>query len=691
MDEIEDIKTRTFGVEIEMCDFDRSKVTLPYGFEWNKDESIYNTDGTCNSKFGGEINTPPLLYCEDSFCRMHQLYNDLEQAGGRLKWCIYTHVHLYAGDLDYEHLKNLVLFQYHTYSFFKQYVQLGPWDEDAMHLCPRITDVQYERIKSATSFSELRNALTNQSKKGFVRYSINVASYFVRKTVEFRCFNASQDFDQVANCVTASYRMFYYALNHTEEDFKNICSVEDFVEKIGLPTNLPPIMVPLLYQGNPYNAKDAFMTSPILCNSKRCSCLEEALTLHKVKDLAVVNSFMFQYEMNLWRKFNLTIYNQDGYSHLLYKLATGQTKVHYNSNLEWLQKYNSDDPVRQVAIALYVSRVMKFVDAKNEYTATMKEACMQKAEESIAKTEPSAKRLVEMLTSVKYVNGNLKDAVEDNKAVFFSIGKYKNSRRALRTIVNNSDYESDVQERVFSYYNFVEDLKDDVHFYMFSNSPYLSNMHKLALFRNAGVSVDSAGQFLYSNKSQDQAKASTSYEKAGEPLEVCLPPDDLDICDPKKLKIGKIPSAKMYELQKRFIVKVDKVSRPVFCYAVMYDKYLLGGVGFEFAKSNAHDVWQLTDFSTNNKVPRLSKLILMCILSRDLQRMLSRSMQRIVEKAITYAYTSAPVSMKYRGLYKKNKELCTPTKLAYEGELGKYKSMEEIIQLYQKSKNDAGR
>lgn len=691
MDALEDIKTRTFGVEIEMCDFDRSKVSLPYGFEWNKDESIYNTDGTCNSKFGGEINTPPLLYCEDSFCRMSQLYSDIEKAGGKVKWCIYTHVHLYAGDLDYEQLKNLVLFQYHTYPFFKQYVRLGPWDEDAMHLCPQITEVQYERIKSASSFSELRNALTNQSKKGFIRYCINVASYFVRKTVEFRCYNASQDMDEVWNCVTATYRMFYYALNHTEDDFKGISSLEDFVEKIGLPMNLPQLVVPLLYQGNPYDAKDAFMTSPILCNAKRCSCLEEALREHKVKDLAIVNSFMFQYEMNLWKKLNITIYNQDGYSHLLYKLATGQTRLKYNNNLEWLEKYNSDDPVRQVALALYVSRVKKFIDANNEYKQTMKEACMLKAEESIAKTEPSAKRLIEMLSSVKYINGNLMDAVSENKAVFFSIGKYKNSRSSLRHIVLNSDYEDDVQQRVFSYYNFVENLPDDVHFYMFSNSPYFSNMHKLAFFRKAGESVDSAGQFLYSNKNHDQARASTSYEKAGEPLDICLPPDDLDICDPSKLKIGKVSSAKMHELQKIFIVKIDKVSRPIFCYAVMYDKYLLGGVGFEFPKSKAHDIWQLTDFSTNNKVPRLSKLILMCILSKDIQRMLSRAMQTTVEKVITYAYTSAPVSMKYRGLYQKNKELSTPTKLAYEGQLGKYKTMEEIIKLYQKSKNDAGR
>ena len=56
---LNDIKTRTFGVEIEMCNLDRSKVVLPEGYSWSKDEEIVNTDGSSNKKFGGEVNTPP--------------------------------------------------------------------------------------------------------------------------------------------------------------------------------------------------------------------------------------------------------------------------------------------------------------------------------------------------------------------------------------------------------------------------------------------------------------------------------------------------------------------------------------------------------------------------------------------------------------------------------------------------------
>ena len=58
-----DIRNRTFGIEIEMCNLERAKVTLPEGYSWSKEESIDNTDCSSNKQFGGEVNTPPLHLC----------------------------------------------------------------------------------------------------------------------------------------------------------------------------------------------------------------------------------------------------------------------------------------------------------------------------------------------------------------------------------------------------------------------------------------------------------------------------------------------------------------------------------------------------------------------------------------------------------------------------------------------------
>lgn len=667
-----------------MCDFDRSKVTLPVGFEWNKEESIYNTDGECNSRFGGEINTPPLIYCEDSFQSIKDVYDSLNSAGGRLKWSIALHVHLFAGDLTLEQLKQLVVFQYTAYPYLRDYTNCGEWDEIALHGKPLITEKKYDAIRSAETLKDLKRVLSNESHKGFIRYAINIASYFVRKTIEFRCFNATQDMALVRNCVEATYKMFYYALNHTEEDYRNISSLDDFIEKVGLPKGTPPAPIPLIYQGNPYSNIEAFKAKPILFSAKLGSALMDSLKANGIKEIAIVNSFMFQYELNMWDKVKVRCYNQDGYSHLLYLLSTGQKRVHYSNRLSWLEELNSDDPVRQVAIALYIFKIRKFVGGGNDYKDMMMGAYRNKAEESILETEKSAKRLIKMLGSIDYVNGSLNDAIAENKSVFFSFGKYKKCRRVLRIITGNSDYEDEVKEKPNQYYNIIENLPEWSNFFMFSDSPYFSNMKKVAYFRNAGLKRDSAGRFLYCNREQAKTKVTTHYDKGSEVfVNVCEPPDDLVIDDPNKINIYEIPNAEMYVLQKRYIKKVDQISMCSFAFAIMYDKYLLGAVGFKF-KDLDYDVWQLSDFCTNNNIPRLARFILICTLSRKLQSLMSRKLQRKVETSLTYVYTDNPVSMKYRGLYTKDKALCGPHKLAYVGMLGKYATMEECINVYKK-------
>ena len=678
-----DIDTRTFGVEIEMCDFDRSKVTLPDGFEWNKEEGIYNTDAICCKTHGGEINTPPMIYNEDSLAKIKGVYDKLKEAGGKLKWSIDTHVHVYAGDLSLDQVKRLIKFQYLTYPYFKKYTKLGEWDEIALHGKPLITEAKYQALIEADSFSDIRKLLANQSQKGYIRYAINVASIFVRKTVEFRCFNASDKFDEVRNCIDGTLKMFYYAVNHDEDDFKAIDSYETFLSVIDLHEPTPDLLIPLVYQGNPYHPKDAFLAKPLGFNTRMCASLKDALTLCGAKKVAIVNGSFFDYELNLSKDYSISIYNEDKYKHLLYELATQKRKIEYSGSLEWLQKYNSCDPIRQVAVALYVYKIMKVIPATNDFKAQLLEAYKIKAEDSISKMEPSAKRLIKMLTEVEYHFGNLADALGSESIIFFSFAKkYMHTRRAYRTITSNSDCQIELESKRLCYDGLPERIPKSVSFFMFSASPYLDNLRKVAFLRNAGLYRDSSGIFLYSNKDLESSKASLSYSKNNGSVSINIPPDGLVISDPKKLKIFKVPNGQFFSLQKNFIHKVDKLSHGAFSFVMMYDDYCIGGVSFDFSRKPGVDLWQLSDFCTNNNIPRLSKLVLLCILSKDLQRMLSRQVGTKIRTVITYAYTDAPVSMKYRGVYKKDPEACQPHKLAYIGQLGSYDTMDDIIRKY---------
>mgnify|MGYP002730141000 FL=1 len=682
-----DIRNRTFGIEIEMCNLERAKVTLPEGYSWSKEESIDNTDCSSNKQFGGEVNTPPLhLCCLKELHDLRSVYESMVAAGGKIKWSIDTHVHIYVGDLSVDQLKKVYLFFYVCYPYFKRYAKISDWDENIFNAKPIPTEKYFEGVKNAQTFDDLQTLFTNQSKKGFIRHAVNISAYFKTKTIEFRTFHATDDFYRAMNCVYSAYRIFYYAISHELEDYQSITSYKQFCEVTGLKYDTPDELCPLLYQGNPYSAIEAFMTMPLPYNSEMVSALYDAVKANGHKEICIVNGFMYYYELFFLDKVEVSIYCQDAYCYLLYMLANGKTSLTYKDKLAWLEDYNNPTPSRQLALALYAVKLQKYFMSESARNSAVFEALKIKARESIEKTEEANERLMRLLTTCDFHVGTLEEAIKNKKVIFFNYGRIeKKQKRAFKLISENSDLKSDFSVARNDYYNLVESIPRDSYFYYFSNSPYLRNLHKIAMWNNSSGERRSAGRFLYCNKPTAQNNASTSYSSYRIECNEIVPPDDLEITDANKLKIERVDASLLHCLQKKYIKKVDQCSVCTYAFAVKYDKYTLGGFGFTLPQHKGYDLFQLTDFCTNNAIPRLSKLILYCIQSVGVQRYLSRRMHKLCEKVISCAYTHKPVSMKYRGVYKKVKEHCTSSYLAYEGILGIYPTNKEIIEKYQKS------
>lgn len=680
-----DLDIRTFGIEIEMCNLDRNLVSLPEGFSWSKEEQIVNTDGSENKRFGGEVNTPPLhLNSMKDLHNLKSVYESMVNAGGRLKWSLDTHVHIYVGDLSVEQLKKVFLFFYVCYPFFKKYAQIADWDELAFNCKPLPTEKFYNGVLNAKSFDDIKELFTNQSKKGFIRHAVNISAYFKTKTIEFRAFNSTADYYMALNCVFSAYRMFYYAVNHELEDFKSISSYEQFCSVTKLKYATPPQLVPLLYQGNPYSAIETFQTKPMSYNSKQASALLDAVNKNGHKELCIVNGFMYYYELFFMDKVKVTIYAQDQYCHLLYLIANGKVTLKYKGKLAWLEDFNNSSIKRQIALALYAEKLQKTFMSDNARNDAIFEALKIKARESIEKTEDSSDKLIRLLTTCNYRVGTLADAIANEKVIFFNYGKDKTQKRTFKLISENSDLDMEFSVNRNEYYQLIESLPEDSYFYYISNSPYLRNMHKLAMWNTSSGERWSAGKFLYCNKPCNSNQVTTSYKYEHVEVNEIVPPDDLVISDPEKLKISMVGSGYLHCLQKKYIKKVDQTSMCTYAFVVMYEKYTLGGFGFTLPQHQGFDLFQLTDFCTNNNIPRLSKLILLCIQSSIVQKNLSRRMHKLCENVISLAYTHKPVSMKYRGVYTKRKEHCTSSYLAYEGMLGKYGTNKEIIEKYQK-------
>jgi hypothetical protein len=140
-------------------------------------------------------------------------------------------------------------------------------------------------------------------------------------------------------------------------------------------------------------------------------------------------------------------------------------------------------------------------------------------------------------------------------------------------------------------------------------------------------------------------------------------PCDVDALTPSsKVEIINATSAQMNFLKDSHLAKEIQHTNGIANFLVMLDGRLAGGFIFIRAKYGENGIYMLCDFSMGAKT-RLSKLIIMLATSETiLSRMEIKLMQRI-ENVYTTAYTTRPVSMKYRGVFELMKRF--PERLYY--------------------------
>ena len=469
-----------------------------------------------------------------------------------------------------------------------------------------------------------------------------------------------------------AYRYVDFALKHTEDDYKLLNSYEQFVNALKLRMAVPKPISPMIFSGDQRHPIESYISKRCDLNSKLISVLIE----NSPEEIALVNPYLYSLEMRLHSHKKLTIYNTNELNHLLWLVANGAQTIHFRGRADFLEPFNDGTPARNITLLMIYNRVRKYF-ADNDYCRTHLDAIKECIEASVESMAKSSQLMVDTLTSCKYVFGNLRDAIANEKFVFYQIDDYGKLRSTIYSLKKDSDYEDNWEAPApMSYYEIVETLPDDVTLALASYNEHL-DIPKLA---QTGKTV------FYCTNPQPKAKVSVKNDGKLFAVDLPEPPDDLVIDDPKLLKICAVNPSAFGVLQRRYIHKVHKVMLPRFAYFVMYDKYVLGAFGFDEARRDHSKwgIWLVSDFCTNNNVPRLAKLILLCIKSKLAKKLLSRARMEETNICFTKVYTSKPVSMKYRGLFKKVKQDEPSNHLLYISDLGTEANYETIIQKYLK-------
>ncbi len=341
---LQQITARTFGLELEFADVEKAKVYLPDGYSWSKDEKITNTDksnGTYSAKRGGEINTPPLRLYGSDIRTLKKVFESALAADGKVTWVSSIHVHIHIADLKLDDIKKLIYLSYYAAPYILEYGNVPEWNK-VCFLMPSTTLADVEKVRSVTNLDALFTAYEDSTAKGYKRCLVNAISYFKRETVEFRIFNGTRNFDEVVAAIMFAYRYVDYALNHTEDDYKQLTSYEKFVKALKLRMSVPKPISPMIFSGDQRHPIDSYISKRCDLNSKLISVLIE----NSPEEIALVNPYLYSLEMRLCSYKKLTIYNTNELNHLLWLVANGVQTVHFRGRADFLEPFNDGTPAR---------------------------------------------------------------------------------------------------------------------------------------------------------------------------------------------------------------------------------------------------------------------------------------------------------------------------------------------------------
>lgn len=173
-------------------------------------------------------------------------------------------------------------------------------------------------------------------------------------------------------------------------------------------------------------------------------------------------------------------------------------------------------------------------------------------------------------------------------------------------------------------------------------------------------------------------------------------PPDQPVTGDEKLSFAKITLSQSIRLNELYLASgIDYFSGGIGeSFAFLLDGHVIGKADF---CPTAHQwklpeekpmIYLMSDLAVASDIKKLSKLILLCLLSREVKEVLDLHYIEGFKWAITTAFSKHPVSMKYRGIFKlhKRKEVDNGNMLNYYAPFGDY-SISEALEIWKKRYN----
>lgn len=644
----ENIKNRTFGFELEFADADKTQLVLPTGYMWtdNKLTLMNNSDGsavTHSGQFGGEINTRPYRYTKEDLDELKGFIQSIKDAGGYLMWNEGFDAHFYVKDLGLDVVKRLFLLSYYTAFGVKKIFDFAEW-WDTKYLAPNPPLDVVNRALAADSVENFLKVFANGSDRGHIRYWLNCVPIERIGTIEFRIFNSTWDFEGTLEQIKFMFSFVEYAyLNEDTEKYKELNTVEACLKAF----NIDQSKVPVRHKPLPWAAEhddNVTVVGEIFKKTSRMLSHIRAIA-NKFECVKVVNSCYTDIEQVI-NSPRIEVFTKEYVIYLIYEVIQGKIKA-----LKFDEEYNyldieSDEKSSLIATILLFNEIKKHQKSEDIYHKGLYDDFRSKLDYYLKKYSERYKKMVANLEgkSISVFYGyDLEDAV--------------NSSTEKDLIIYQSEFGSSIKAtsnalrlRLVEDFGWVDKKKtpyaeidlEKVNYILVSKHQFMGREkvmrdNRTCLYSNVKLSGD--------NVFTKRNVVALKYKRI---------PDDYVLTENSKLKFIRASMNEIDYLRMIYLKKDIILGSAPFCYLWFVDDYVFGACMFDFIKVIKYGTDAVTmksDFVIDSPIAKISKLLIMGILSTEFKTELDIRYKNDVNTISTSVFTDKPVSMKYRGVF----------------------------------------
>ncbi|OOF40953.1 hypothetical protein BKK47_02685 [Rodentibacter mrazii] len=326
------------------------------------------------------------------------------------------------------------------------------------------------------------------------------------------------------------------------------------------------------------------------------------------------------------------------------------TKFTFKNDLGYLNEYLTQNAETQLALLAYALLISKY-KGDNEYCNARREFLHRELENIIASNKERAKRYLEQIQINSFFMGDFVQHIENAKqqgnGVMVFAPTYKGGYERIYKIINeNVDWEDEPSYEIYDpkhTHDLIYQLRDDkMDFCFFSDQRY-EDVEPTMMYEGNNKPI-----YIYSSEKKSSLRRDS---KKFRPFK--YDPINPDLINEKsKIKAVIATSEAMNFLKDIYLAKGINHKNGMFNVLFYLDDMLIGGAIYSLPQfgDKIRNIYMLSDFSLSRK-RKLSKLVAMLATSELVISHINKRYFIQIERIHTTAFTQAPVSMKYRGIF----------------------------------------